>query len=79
MSDVVIFLVGLPITLVVFLAMGILAYAIRLESIELAGGKTESESLTARDQAAEASQGTSPPAQAKLPLAPDPRDVPSAA
>jgi len=44
MSHGAIFLVGMPITLVVCVALGILAYAIKLESVELAAEKLQRES-----------------------------------
>jgi hypothetical protein len=76
MSNVAIFLVGLPITLAVFVAMGILAYAIKLESKELALEKRERESLADASQAVGASHETPSPAVSKVPLATDPVEIP---
>jgi len=78
MSNLAIFLVGLPITAVVFVAMGILAYAIKLESMDLAREKRERESAVAGVQSVEASQETPSPTLS-LPLTPDPVDVPLSA
>lgn len=76
MSNIAIFLVGLPITMGVFAAMGILVYGIKLESVQLESEQREREAAAGLAHEAEAPPEVLPTLVSKRPLTTAPVETP---